>query len=143
MEDTGPTAGDGFPAGADAYDLCDECGQVVADNDLLSALVPDSSVLHGSDPDLDGKRVLTACSVDHLAVLVEQYRRRPFVPQEQWAAKVCRTLAGYEEPVALSTVAEQSGLSEDQAQQGVDWHNERAREWRARYGDGGEDTRPG
>ncbi|MEU6237990.1 hypothetical protein [Kitasatospora sp. NPDC047058] len=141
MEDIGPPAEDPFgdAADADAYDMCDQCGQVVADIDLLSALVPDSSALSADDPAMDGKRVLTACSVDHLAALVEQYRLRPFVPEEQWAAKVCRTLAGHEEPVPLSVVAELSGLSEQQAQQGVDWHNARAREWKARYGSPGED----
>ncbi|MFD0277240.1 hypothetical protein ACFVHB_25495 [Kitasatospora sp. NPDC127111] len=136
MEDIGPPAEDPFgdAADGDAYDLCDQCGRIVADDDLLSALVPDSSALSATDPSMDGKRVLTACSVDHLAALVEQYRLRPFVPEEQWAAKVCRALAACDEPVPLGLVAELSGLSEQQAEQGVEWHNARAREWRARYG---------
>jgi hypothetical protein len=135
MEDNGPPADDGF-RDVDAYDLCDECGEVVADDELIGALVPDSSALHASDPELDGKRLVTACSVEHLTVLVEQYRSRPFVREEQWAAKVCRALAAYDEPVPLGTVAALSGLSEQQAQLGVDWHNARAREWQAEFGDG-------
>nr|WP_230211117.1 hypothetical protein [Streptomyces kaniharaensis] len=138
MEDIGPPSDDRFGFDAETLDLCDHCGQAVVGADLLSALVPDSSALHATDPDLDGKRVLTACSVDHLAALIEEYRRRPFVPEEQWAAKVCRALAGHDEPVPLSTVAQLCGLSERQAQQGVEWHNARAREWRARYGPGRE-----
>ncbi|MDY0812214.1 hypothetical protein [Kitasatospora purpeofusca] len=129
-EDGGADADD-----ASAYDLCDHCGRVVLIEDLLGALVPDSSVVHESDPRLDGERVVTACSAEHLAVLVEVYRDRPFVPEEQWAAKVCRVLAERDDPVPLSEVAALSGLSEQQAQQGVDWHNARAREWRAQYGD--------
>ncbi len=136
MEHYGPPAdGDAGAHDASAYDLCDHCGRVVLDEDLLGALVPDSSAVHVSDPQLDGKRVLTACSAEHLAALVEVYRSRPFVREEQWAAKVCRALGDYDEPVPLAVVAELSGLSVDQAQQGVDWHNARAREWRAEYGD--------
>ncbi|MFD8708468.1 hypothetical protein ACFV1W_38805 [Kitasatospora sp. NPDC059648] len=135
MEDYGPPADDPAPDDTEAFDLCDHCGQVGDATDLLSALVPDSSALHPSDPELDGRRVLTACTVEHLAELVQQYRDRPFVPEEQWAGKVCRALAEQEEPVPLSLVAQMSGLSEQQAAQGVEWHNARAREWQARYGD--------
>ncbi|MEU3570354.1 hypothetical protein AB0E96_18305 [Kitasatospora sp. NPDC036755] len=39
----------------------------------------------------------------------------------------------------LSVVARLSGLSEHEAVEGVQWHNARAREWRRRYGDHGED----
>ncbi|MFE6746302.1 hypothetical protein ACFVGM_10645 [Kitasatospora purpeofusca] len=134
MEHFEPPA-DGDADDASAYDLCDHCGQAVLAQDLLGALVPDSSAVHASDPGLDGKRVVTACSAGHLAKLVDVYRSRPFVPEEQYAGKVCRTLEDYDEPVPLSVVAVLSGLSEDQAQRGVDWHNARAREWRARYGD--------
>ncbi|MGA5820300.1 hypothetical protein ACPC54_20835 [Kitasatospora sp. NPDC094028] len=139
MEDIGPPTDD-RSGGIPELDLCDLCGQAVDDDDLLGALVPDSSALHVSDPALDGKRVLTACNLDHLASLIEQYRRRPFIPEEQWAGKVCRVLAEYDdEPVPLSEVAELSGLSVQQAEQGVAWHNARAREWRARYGKPGDD----
>ncbi|MFE6866630.1 hypothetical protein ACFVFS_08730 [Kitasatospora sp. NPDC057692] len=141
MEHYEPPEGGGPGAyGAAGYDLCDECGLVVLGDELLGALVPDSSAVHVFDPELDGRRVVTACSAEHLAALIEVYRNRPFVHEEQWAAKVCRTLAEHDEPVPLSMVAALSGLSEHQAQCGVDWHNARAREWRARYGDGDPDT---
>ncbi|MFJ8436715.1 hypothetical protein ACIQ9P_36015 [Kitasatospora sp. NPDC094019] len=130
-----PADGDAGAHDASAYDLCDHCGRALLAEDLLGALVPDSSAVHASDPELDGKRVVTACSAEHLGMLVAVYRSRPFVPEEQFAAKVCRTLADYDEPVSLGLVATMSGLSEEQAQQGIDWHNARAREWRARYGD--------
>ncbi|MFB7908308.1 hypothetical protein ACFC1T_17910 [Kitasatospora sp. NPDC056076] len=115
-------------------DICDLCGEVVGDDDLLGALVPDSSAVYGTDPALDGKRVLTACTVDHLAVLVEQYRARPFVAEELWAAKVRRAVAEVAPPVPLSLLAKLSGISEQEALRGIYWHNARAREWRARYG---------
>ncbi|MFI9318600.1 hypothetical protein ACIGXI_02265 [Kitasatospora aureofaciens] len=135
MEDFGTPADDSAADDREAVDLCDHCGRVVPAADLLSALVPDSSALHPSDPELDGRRVLTACTVEHLAELVEYYRERPFVLEEQWAGKVCRALAEQEDAVPLSLVARMSGLSVQQAAQGVEWHNARAREWQARYGD--------
>lgn len=142
MEDIGPPRDDPATDDTDSLDLCDHCGRAVARAELLGALVPDSSVLHATEPELDGRRVVLACCADHLATLIADYRRRPFVPAEQWAAKVCRTLAESDEPVPLSVVARLSGLSERQAVEGVEWHNARAREWRRRYGDGGDD-RPG
>ncbi|MFF2078630.1 hypothetical protein ACFVXG_28260 [Kitasatospora sp. NPDC058162] len=140
MEDIGPPADDRSDGTPGTLDLCDLCGRAVDEGDLLGVLVPDSSALHVSDQSLDGKRALTACTVNHLADLIAQYRKRPFVPEELWAGKICRALAECDgEPVPLSTVAELSGLSVQQAAQGVEWHNARAREWRARYGDPGED----
>ncbi|WP_316527426.1 hypothetical protein [Kitasatospora brasiliensis] len=134
MVDIGPPTDGPFGDDADALDLCDHCGRAVAGADLIGALVPDSSALHPTDPGLDGKRAVLACSAEHLSALVEGYHRRPFVPEEQWAGKVCRALADYDEPMPLSLVAQLSGLSEGQAVEGVEWHNARAREWRQRYG---------
>ncbi|MEU3570353.1 hypothetical protein AB0E96_18300 [Kitasatospora sp. NPDC036755] len=82
MEDIGPPAG-GPADDAETLDLCDHCGRAVARAELLGALVPDSSVLHSAEPELDGRRVVLACCADHLAALVADYRRRPFVPEEQ------------------------------------------------------------
>ena len=78
--------------------------------------------------------MLTACTVDHLAEIVEQYRRRPFVPEEQWAGKVCRALEHNGGPLSLTELLEVSGLSEEQVDRGVDWHNARARELQRRFG---------
>ncbi|MFF3071759.1 hypothetical protein ACFVSN_36035 [Kitasatospora sp. NPDC057904] len=124
-----PSAGDFEP-----YDICDLCGQVAGDDELLAAIVPDSSAVHDTNPSLDGKRGLTACTVDHLAALVEEYRDRPFMPEEQWAAKIRRALATLDTPVGLSVVAELSGLSEAEAMRGIDWHTARVREWQAGNG---------
>ncbi|MFJ6378403.1 hypothetical protein ACIQI7_00135 [Kitasatospora sp. NPDC092039] len=139
MEDIGPAADDSAADDTEALDLCDHCGRVVATADLLGALVPDSSALHSTQSALDGKRLVLACCADHLAALIADYRHRPFVPEEQWAGKVCRAIADYEDPVPLSVVARLTGLSEQQAVEGVEWHNARAREWRRHYGDSGDD----
>ncbi|PYC69144.1 hypothetical protein C7C46_28245 [Streptomyces tateyamensis] len=140
MDDTN-RPGDGWDEDEDGYgepdlpELCDECGVTIEDEaDELYALVPDSSAINDADPRGDGKRLLTACSIDHLAQLVEVYRRRPFQPEELWAAKVCRELAQTDGPVTLEALAVACDLSPQQAQSGVDWHNARAREWRHRFG---------
>ena len=122
---------------ADLPELCDLCGTAIThEADELYALVPDSSAVHVSDPRADGKRVLTACSIDHLAELVDQYRNRPFQPAELWAGKVCRALEQSHGPVTLSELARAVELSEEQTQSGVDWHNARASEWQRRFGGG-------
>lgn len=46
-------------------------------------LVPDSSGIHASDPSMDGSRLITACSDEHLAALRARYAARPFVDEEQ------------------------------------------------------------
>ncbi|MFI9270947.1 hypothetical protein ACIGXM_09595 [Kitasatospora sp. NPDC052896] len=125
----------------DLPELCDKCGTVITEDDELYALVPDSSALHEDDPRLDGKRVLTACSIDHLGDLVEEYRRRPYLDEEQWAGKVCRVLEEQDGEVSLETLALATGLSEQQVDRGVAWHNARARAWQERYGDGCADDR--
>ncbi|WP_354638800.1 hypothetical protein [Kitasatospora camelliae] len=132
----GPFEGgpEGEPAEEELPELCDQCGSLIDPGEELFALVPDSSALHAWDPDFDGKRVLTACSIDHLAELVDQYRRRPFVVEEQWAGKVCRALEQHGEPLNIDALAHASGLSADQVDRAVDWHNERARRWRKRFG---------
>ncbi|MFB7668523.1 hypothetical protein ACFC1R_32145 [Kitasatospora sp. NPDC056138] len=132
MDETGPNDQEPDP---ELPELCDECGTVLDDGEELYALVPDSSALHAFDPDFDGKRVLTACSLDHLAELVEQYRRRPYVAEEQWAGKVCRALEHSGEALTLEALALASGLSKDQVGRAVKWQNESARLWYERYGD--------
>ncbi|WP_431682408.1 hypothetical protein [Kitasatospora sp. KL5] len=117
----------------DLPELCDVCGAVLADGEELYALVPDSSAVHAFEPDFDGKRVLTACGVDHLAEIVDQYRRRPFVPEEQWAGKICRALEQTGEPLTPEELAAISGLSQEQVDRGVDWHNARARALQRRW----------
>jgi len=53
-----------------APELCDFCGAVVSDETELYAFVPDSSAIHAHDPTLDGQRLVSVCTEDHLRQLV-------------------------------------------------------------------------
>ncbi|MFE7525456.1 hypothetical protein ACFU7Y_07020 [Kitasatospora sp. NPDC057542] len=73
-------------------ELRDLCGTVISDGSEYHALVRDSSVTHRTDPRLDGKRFITACSPEHGRQLIEQYQDRPFVEAELQAGKTGRAL---------------------------------------------------
>ncbi|MGP3950796.1 hypothetical protein [Streptomyces sp. 7N604] len=117
-------------------ELCDLCGVTISNGSEVHALVPDSSVIHARDPDLDGQRFLTACSPRHLEELQEQYRRRPFVNEEQWAGRISRALGHHPEGLGQEQLAAETGLSPLQIQRALAWQRERFRRWREEYGDG-------
>lgn len=56
------------------------------------AIVPDSSSIHAVDPRFDGKRMVVACTKEHLAALVKEYRQRPFADAELWAGEIARAI---------------------------------------------------
>ncbi|MEV0052876.1 hypothetical protein AB0H34_20510 [Saccharopolyspora shandongensis] len=64
-------------------ELCDWRGTMISDKSELYSLVPDSSVIHASDPKFDGQRLIVACGDEHMRLLVEVYRRRPFIEADQ------------------------------------------------------------
>ncbi|WP_244188827.1 hypothetical protein [Streptomyces yokosukanensis] len=80
--------------GAFLPELCDLCGEI-SDDTKVSALVPDSSAIHGHDPKLDGKRRLTVRSSEHMAALIDAYEQRPFVDAELWAGKIGRAIEAH------------------------------------------------
>ncbi|MGW5688994.1 hypothetical protein [Nonomuraea sp. NPDC003754] len=100
---------------------CMWCGTKVADGSELFSVAPDSSMVHASDPTWDGHRVLIACSPEHLAVLQEHYRRRPFVDEELWAGKLARALEGVDCTPPLAELTEATGLSLEQLQRCLAW----------------------
>ncbi|MGW5666262.1 hypothetical protein ACWEWG_40710 [Streptomyces sp. NPDC003758] len=89
-KDDGPQADGEEPT---EPEICDLCGAVIpADSIDWSALVPDSSAIHTVESNFDGRRMLVACSQEHLEELIEQYKHRPFVDVELWAGKIARVL---------------------------------------------------
>jgi hypothetical protein len=78
MTDSGSTGG-----GAELHaELCDLCGAVISVGSVNYAFVPDSSAIYWHQPRMDGRRMVMACSVEHLDQLTEEYKRRPFVEAE-------------------------------------------------------------
>ncbi|MFI9081946.1 hypothetical protein ACIGW8_36840 [Streptomyces sioyaensis] len=60
---------------------------MIEDSRQVLGEVADSSAVYVYDLGFDGRRFVTACSQEHLAVLRERYRRRPFVVEELWWAR--------------------------------------------------------
>lgn len=117
-------------------ELCDLCGEEISDGTEVSALVPDSSVIHGHDPKLDGKRRLTACSSEHMAALVEVYEQRPFVDAELWAGKIGRVIEAHRGRISPEELAEETGLTQAQIELGMSWQELDARRWSRKFGKG-------
>ncbi|WP_127353760.1 hypothetical protein [Actinacidiphila soli] len=108
-------------------ELCDSCAAVIYDGTEVHAVVPDSSVIHATDAHQDGKRLLTACCAEHLAELQDEYRRRPFVAEEQWAGKVGRALDAHPTGISVDEMLEDTGLTSEQVDRGLAWNNDRLR----------------
>lgn len=89
----------------------------------LYALVPDSSVVHTHDTRMDGRRLATACSQDHLSELVKQYRRRPFVAAELWAGKMARALGCHPGGIGAAELAAETGLTSQQIELASHWRS--------------------
>lgn len=102
-------------------ELCDACGMVITDDSALYGLAPDSSRTHPVDPTLDGQRILTACSPEHLADLQREYAARPFIDEELWAGKITRALG--EGPLKPFALAKATGLTLGQIHRAVAWRN--------------------
>ncbi|WP_407548071.1 hypothetical protein QOM21_03585 [Streptomyces sp. Pv4-95] len=107
--------------------LCDVCGAVITDHSEVHARVPDSSVVHPDDPELDGWRPLTACSAAHLAELRDEYERRPYIDEEQWAGKMSRALDRHPDGLTFEQMAAITGLTRGQLDRAFAWHNLRVR----------------
>ncbi|MEU6313802.1 hypothetical protein [Streptomyces sp. NPDC047014] len=119
-------------------ELCDWCGAVVSDSTEWYSVVPDSSAVHSSDPVLDGKRMVVGCSREHLAELVEQYKRRPFVAGELFAGKIARVLEQHPEGLSEEDLVRETGLTAAQIEVGAMWQNLEFLRWRKEFGDDSE-----
>lgn len=119
-------------------DICDLCGQLLDEETELLALVDDSSAIHTSDPKMDGKRLVTVCSPDHLTELQRQYAERPYSEPELWAGKITRTMSSYPNGIKPKQLRRETGLTDQQIEAAVNWGIERARRRQAGESDGAE-----
>ncbi|MFI5752434.1 hypothetical protein ACIBBE_42810 [Streptomyces sp. NPDC051644] len=131
MTDSAPDDGDEDEAHPG---LCDLCGAVVSDSTEWYAVVKDSSAIHAVDATFDGKRMVVGCSREHLAELVEQYKRRPFTDAELWAGKIGRVMQQHPDGISENDLAEETGLDPGQIELGVLWQNVDFLRWNARFG---------
>lgn len=91
--------------------LCDLCGAAISDGSEYHAVVRDSSVDHRTDPNLDGKRLLTARSPEHGRQLIGQYKARPFVARSCGRARSAGALLQHPEGLSEEALAEETGLT--------------------------------
>uniref|UniRef100_UPI002F916EAD hypothetical protein n=1 Tax=Kitasatospora indigofera TaxID=67307 RepID=UPI002F916EAD len=111
------------PDGIDAMELCDVCGALVPEDEAYLSVVADSSATATEGGELmDGERLLTACTWDHLEHLVLAYEQRPFVREELWAAKMLDTLQLYGHHLTSDQLATASGLTPAQLDHARTWH---------------------
>ncbi|MEU0112601.1 hypothetical protein ABZ137_02450 [Streptomyces bobili] len=110
--------------------LCDLCAMVLPADEAVWEYVPDSSAAHPTLDWWDGLRLLTACGEPHLGRLREEYRRRPFVQEELWAAKIGQALAGGSPALTLVQLACRTGLHEPEIRRAIVWHKRRLQEAR-------------
>ncbi|MFG3408958.1 hypothetical protein [Streptomyces sp. NPDC048142] len=123
-------------------ELCDLCGAVVSGSTEWYALVPDSSSIHAVDARFDGKRLVVGCVKEHLAELIKQYKRRPFVDAELWAGKIARALQKYEGRISEEDLAAETGLAPNQIEAAATWQNIEVLRWREQFGKDGPDPSP-
>ncbi|MEU6184189.1 hypothetical protein [Streptomyces coeruleorubidus] len=115
----------GWPVEDEAAEpeLCDWCGAVIEDGSELYAIVWDSSVVHAHDPRYDGARMVVGCAREHLQLVQEQYRQRPFVDAELWAGKIERVLDKHPEGISQEELCRLTGLNPAQIELGVLWQD--------------------
>ncbi|GGV26397.1 hypothetical protein GCM10010260_78420 [Streptomyces filipinensis] len=89
-------------------ELCDLGGEAISGQAEVHALVPDSSVIHGHDPKLDGKRWLTACSREHSDALIG------------------RAIEAHRGRIDPEELAKETGLTQEQIEPGESWQGQDA-----------------
>lgn len=93
----------------------------------MRGYVADSSSVHPVNDWFDGLRLLTACGPEHLESLRAEYKRRPFVDEELWAAKMTRALTSGPPVLTLEQLACRTGLYEPEIRRAMAWRNARPR----------------
>lgn len=120
------------PSRVPETDICDLCARRLTDGCQLG-VVQDSSAIHARSPARDGRRLVVACSPEHLAVLQQEYRTRPYVPEELWAGQIDRALAPRSGALTRDALAAATGLSHLQIQRALAWKKHRT--WQLREQD--------
>ncbi|MCZ4103236.1 hypothetical protein QMK19_23920 [Streptomyces sp. H10-C2] len=103
-------------------DICDLCARRLTDGCQMG-VVPDSSAIHARSPARDGRRLVVACSPEHLAALQQEYRTRPYVPEELWAGQIDRAQALQPKVLSRDALSAAAGLSLLEVQRALAWKN--------------------
>ncbi|MCZ4103238.1 hypothetical protein [Streptomyces sp. H39-C1] len=106
-------------------DICDACARPLTDGCHLG-VVRDSSAIHPRHRARDGRRLIAACSPEHLLALQREYRERPFVHEELWAGQILRALAQQPDGLAAEALCAATGLDDLQIRRAMEWEQHRA-----------------
>jgi hypothetical protein len=84
-------------------------------------VIRDSSVIDTDDPSMDGRRVLAACSTEHVDAL--RAAAPPWCDEQLWCGQLARAQAQARPgaPVPLAALARRAGLNLEQAQRALAW----------------------
>ncbi|WP_306187294.1 MULTISPECIES: hypothetical protein [unclassified Streptomyces] len=107
--------------------LCDLCAASFPEDEATSGYVPDSSCAYPTRHWFDGLRLVTACCDEHFETIREEYRHRPFVQEELWAAKITCALTVGRAVLSLEELGCRTGLHEPEIRRAMAWHNKRMR----------------
>ncbi|MEV7687463.1 hypothetical protein [Streptomyces bungoensis] len=107
--------------------LCDLCAATFPEDEAVTGYVPDSSCAHPTRHWFDGLRPITTCCEEHFETLRETYRRRPFLQEELWAARIACALTAGRPVLSLEELGCRTGLYEPEIRRAIAWHNARMR----------------
>ncbi|MER7956186.1 hypothetical protein [Streptomyces sp. NPDC096030] len=98
---------------------------------------PDSSYVDPDDPLHDGQRPLLACSIEHLVLLQDELRGRPYHDAELWFAKITRAMGRHHQGLSMAALSQETGLDQAQLEAGALWitHLPHASRHERRHGD--------
>jgi hypothetical protein len=106
---------------------CAHCGQRIPGGSGQGALLPDATVIDAYASDRDGHRYVSACTSDHLQVLID-LARHDWVVEQLWFGQLCRAST---QPgatgVVVAQLAEHAGLSDDHLRRGLEWNAQRSK----------------
>jgi hypothetical protein len=98
----------------------------VSHRGFQQALVADSSVIDPHDPSRDGHRVVTACTAEHLQLLIDEAREN-WSEEQLWFGRLCRASRQPSlRDASLARLGEYAGLSPDHLRRALAWNATRA-----------------
>jgi hypothetical protein len=101
---------------------CDACGEDLVARSVVTALIPDSSVVDPRDSYRDGVRVVTVCSDEELHRLVAD-GHTAWSDEQLWMGRLRRaSKVPYLEAAALGAIARRAGLNDGQLARLLDWN---------------------
>lgn len=115
---------DSAAATPEPVELCDYCGLVFPAMDAATGYVPDSSCADLAHPWFDGLRRVVACCAEDLENLRAEYRLRPFVQEELWAAKLDCAFRTGRRVRSVEELSCCTGLDHEEIRAAVAWRNE-------------------